>query len=163
MIIISDTSPIANLIQIGELKILHHLFGDVIIPPAVFKEIVALKTFGIDLTEFENSKWIKVIAPQNELFVSQIEIELDAGESEAIVVANEMRADYILMDERLGTKKAQEMGLQTIGLLGVLIKAKQQGEILLVKPILDALIKEAGFWIGLKLYHTVLKSTDEMK
>jgi uncharacterized protein len=161
MIIVSDTSPIANLIQVDALKILHQLFGRVIIPPTVKREVLALKKFGVDLTEFENSEWIEVISPIDISLLNQIKIELDEGESEAIVVAKELHADYILIDERLGTKKAHEIGLQTVGLLGVLIKAKNEKHIENVKPILDALIEDAGFWIGLKLYHSVLKSVGE--
>ena len=51
---------------------------------------------------------------------------LDRGESEAIVLAKELHADFLLMDERLGTSTAESMGISTIGLLGVLIKAKEQ-------------------------------------
>ena len=161
MIIVSDTSPIANLIQIGALHILHQLFGRVIIPPTVEREVLALKMFDIDLTEFEDSDWIEVVFPKDNFLVTQMKIELDAGESEAIVLAKELNADYLLIDERLGTKKAHEVDLQTVGLLGVLIKAKSENHIEKVKPILDALINDAGFWIGTKLYHTVLKSVDE--
>ena len=161
MIIVSDTSPIANLIQIGALNLLHQLFGRVIIPPTVEREILALKKFGVDLTAFENSSWIEIISPIDIPLLNQIKNDLDEGESEAIVVAKELHADYILIDERLGTKKAQEIGLQTVGLLGVLIKAKNENHIEKVKPILDALIDNAGFWIGLKLYNSVLSSVGE--
>ncbi len=161
MIIVSDTSPIANLIQIGALNILHQLFGRVIIPPKVEEEVLALKMFGVDLSVFENSNWIEVISPKNLVLLNEMRIELDEGESEAIVLAKELNADYILIDERLGTKKAHEVLLQTIGLLGVLIKAKNEKHIEKVKPILDALINDAGFWIGSKLYQTVLNSVGE--
>ncbi|NJN35406.1 MAG: DUF3368 domain-containing protein [Saprospiraceae bacterium] len=106
--------------------------------------------------------WIEVISPVNILLLNQIKIELDAGESEAIVIAKELHADYILIDERLGTKKAQEAGLQTVGLIGVLIKAKNEKHIVKVKPILDRLVENAGFWIGTKLYNSVLKSVGEL-
>jgi hypothetical protein len=161
MIIVSDTSPIANLIQIDALKILHQLFGRVIIPPTVEQEILALKKFNVDLTEFENSDWIETVVPRDIQWVNQINNELDAGESEAIVIAIELHADYILIDERLGTKKAQEIGLQTVGLLGVLIKAKNEKHIKNIKPILDSLVNDSGFWIGSKLYNSVLKSVGE--
>ena len=161
MIIVSDTSPIVNLIQIGALHILHQLFGRVIIPPTVEREVLALKMFDIDLTEFEDSDWIEVVYPKDNFLVTQMKIELDAGESEAIVLAKELNTDYLLIDERLGTKKAHEVDLQTVGLLGVLIKAKSENHIEKVKPILDTLINDAGFWIGTKLYQTVLKSVGE--
>lgn len=52
MIVVSDTSPIANLIQIGQLHLLHEIFSEVIIPPAVYREVMALEKFNIDLSEF---------------------------------------------------------------------------------------------------------------
>ena len=161
MIIVSDTSPIANLIQIGELEILNLMFGKVIIPPSVHREIEALRQFNVDLTEFETADWIEKVAPLNVLLLQNIKLELDEGESEAIVVASELGAHYLLIDERLGTAKARQFGLETVGLIGVLIKAKREGIIREVKPILDSLIKDAGFWIGQKLYLNVLKTVSE--
>ncbi len=87
--------------------------------------------------------------------------EIDEGESEAIVLAIEMGADYLLIDERIGTNKAREKGLETIGLLGVLIKAKEKGIIEKVETILDDLMNKAGFWIGEKLKERVLKEVNE--
>lgn len=161
MIVISDTSPIANLIVIERLDILHQVFQNVIIPPSVNSEIEALHKFEIDITLYQESDWIEVQAPSNEEEVNRYMMDLDEGESEAISLAKELGADFLLIDERAGTNKALEEGLNTIGLVGVLIKSKEMGIIELIEPILIQLKEEAGFWIGKKLLDSVLKEVGE--
>lgn len=162
MIIVSDTSPVSNLILIGRLDILEKLFNEIIVPPAVDREIRALKRFGKDLSEYENAGWIKVFQPQNLQKVQTLQTTLDAGEAQAIVLALEMNCDLLLMDERIGTNVARQQGLQTVGLVGVLIKAKEQGNIKEVGKILKELKQTAGFWLGEKLESQILKNLGEI-
>ncbi|MBV6441171.1 MAG: DUF3368 domain-containing protein [Haliscomenobacteraceae bacterium CHB4] len=148
MIVVSDTSPIANLIQVGRLDMLREVFQEVLVPPVVFEEIMELSHFGIDLAEFKQAAWIKT-HPVNDIGkVRNLMRELDAGESNAIVLAQEVVADWILMDERAGTKIAESMGLHPIGLVGVLIKAKEKKLIEEVIPVVLELRETAGFWIS---------------
>lgn len=63
MIIVSDTSPIANLLQIDRLDLLHAIFGDVVIPPAVEHEVLALENFNVDLASFHKAGWIMLRNP----------------------------------------------------------------------------------------------------
>ena len=81
---------------------------------------------------------------------------LDEGESEAIALALEIRCNLILMDERLGTKIARTEGLSTIGLIGVLLLAKQKNIIPALK-----LKSKAGFWLGASLLEQVLHDAGE--
>ena len=147
MIVVSDTSPISNLIQIGKVDLLNKVFGDVLIPPTVQDEILALESFGIDLKTFLTADWIKVQAIQDQSKVITLLIDLDEGESEAIVLAQEVSADWILMDERAGTKIAEGLGLHPIGVIGVLIKAKEKGIIPSVVAVIEELRTTAGFWV----------------
>jgi len=87
--------------------------------------------------------------------------DLDAGEAEAIALALEVKADLLLMDERLGRETARFLGLRYIGLIGVLIEAKHRGRIKAIKSYLDELRNVAFFRIKNELYHRVLK--DEME
>lgn len=162
MIVVSDTSPISNLILIERLYILRELFAELIVPPAVNDEILALKDFGKDLEEYENSEWVKVLHPTNFEKVEELKLKLDEGESQAIALALEIECELILIDERLGTNIAHQEGLNTIGLIGILIKAKERGLINQVKDILFELKNEAGFWVGDKLQNQILKELDEM-
>ncbi len=86
---------------------------------------------------------------------------LDPGESEAITLAIELQSDYLLIDERLGRRAARQRGVRIIGLLGVLKEAKSKGFVESVKPLLDAMIGSASFWIGEDLYKQFLRDTGE--
>jgi predicted nucleic acid-binding protein len=90
-----------------------------------------------------------------------LQSELDPGESAAIVLALEVGADLILADERKGRRKAAEMGLEVVGLLGVINEAKRRGLIPACRPVLDALEKEARFWISPRLRDRFLALTNE--
>lgn len=160
MIVVSDTSPISNLILINQLEILERLFQEVIVPPFVHQEILALKTFSIDLTTYETATWLKVIEPNDKAAIEKLLSEIDRGECEAIVLAKELNANLLLIDERLGTVKAKEAGLNTIGLLGILVDAKTKGLLVSIKPLIEAL-EDKGFWIGSKLKKVVLDKANE--
>jgi uncharacterized protein len=162
MIIVSDTSPVSNLILIQRLEILQKLFSEIIVPPAVDSEIRALKKFGKDLSQYENAEWITVTAPTNLQKVRTLQNQLDEGEAQAITLALEINCDLLLMDERIGTTIARREGLKTVGLVGVLIKAKQEGFIEKVGDILFDLKNEAGFWLGKKLEKEILEELGEV-
>ena len=161
MIIVSDTSPVSNLILIERLDILQKLFSEIIVPPAVHAEIRALKQFDKDLSEYETAKWIKVIQPTNLQKVRTLQIRLDEGEAQAIALALEINCDLLLMDERIGTNIARQEGLKTVGLVGVLIKAKEEKIIEEVREVLNDLKKIAGFWLGEKLEKKILEELGE--
>ncbi|HEX8195070.1 MAG TPA: DUF3368 domain-containing protein [Pyrinomonadaceae bacterium] len=162
MIVVSDTSPVPNLILIRRLGILQKLFTEIIIPPAVDAEVRALKQFGTYLSDYENANWIKVIEPVNRQKVQLLQINLDDGEAQAIALALEINCDLLLMDERIGTKIARQEGLQTIGLVGVLVKAKEERIILKVSEILDELRIKAGFWLSENLQNQILEELGEI-
>lgn len=161
MIIVSDTSPIANLLQIDRLDLLHAIFGDVVIPPAVEHEVLALENFNVDLASFHKAGWIMLRKPLDENAVIALRKNLDAGESEAIVLAHELHADWILLDERAGTQMAESLGLQPIGLIGILIIAKEKGLIKTVTPVVEELRTKAGFWISDKFLSRIREMVDE--
>ncbi len=162
MIVVSDTSPVSNLILLERLDILQKLFTEIIIPPAVDAEIRALKQFGKDLREYETAEWIKVIAPANLQKVQKLQANLDEGEAQAIVLALEINCALLLMDERIGTNIARQEGLRTVGLVGVLLKAKEEKIIEEVREILHDLKNVAGFWLGDKLEKKILEELGEI-
>lgn len=161
MIIVSDTSPISNLIKINRLSLLQKLYGDIVIPLVVYNEILALQSFNVRLDEFKTASWIRVQSPSDTTLVSSLLITLDKGESEAIALAKELQPELLLIDERAGAETARSLGIKAIGLLGVLIQAKQSGQIENVRMILDDLRSNAGFWIAPLLYERVLITCNE--
>lgn len=148
--------PIIALAQIGQLERLRDLFNQILIPPAVHAEIKD----ETSVTALNAAEWIYVKSVRNVIAVQLLKEELDAGESEAIVLAQEISADLSLFDERAATRKARKLGLKTIGTLGVLLMAKKQGLIPLLRPQLDAL-HHTGFHMSDTLYNQVLRSAGE--
>lgn len=158
MIVVSDTSPITNLLQIGELDLLRRIFGEIIVPIQVFNELCQIESQKNVLGKQE---WIKFATPSNRKLKDELLEKLDEGESEAIALAIELKADYLLMDEQAGRLIAQNYGIKVTGILGVLIQAKDKGLISEVKPLLDGLVSDAGFWLNPKLIEEVLKLVGE--
>ena len=162
MIVVSDTSPLANLVLIGKLDLLEVLFGEILVPTAVHSEILKLRPLGHDISSYEKAAWIKIRDAGNQTKTEELMQHLDEGESEAIALALEIRCNLILMDERLGTKIARTEGLSTIGLIGVLLLAKQKDIIPALKPILAELKTKAGFWLGASFLEQILNDAGEV-
>ena len=162
MIIVSDTSAISSLLIIDKLQLLPQIFGQIIIPLSVQKELLALNKFGFDTTPIVQSDWIKIQDPLNQELVSQLELELDKGESSAIALAIELNAHNLIIDETKGRKIAHELGIEVIGLIGILLEAKEKQLIQKIKPILDELRIKANFRISESLYDKILQKTNEI-
>ena len=157
MIVVSDTSPILNLSAIGRLDLLKSLYNEVVIPPAV---AIELQRNGVD---HRRQQWLLLSKPTNNELVRHLELRLDQGEAEAIVVALELGADRVLIDERRARRVASEFNLRPLGLLGILAEAKRHRLIRECKPALDEMIQIAGFWIGERLYKYFLAAVGELK
>lgn len=163
MSIVSNTTPIISLLKINRQNILREIFKKIIIPQGVYDEIVAKSEFTKEMDSFHECKFIEIIAVKNEFAVRllQKQVGLDRGESEAIVLAEDLKSKYLLIDERKGRKVAIDSDLNVIGTLGVLVQAKKLGLEKLIKPLLDELINN-NIRISNKLYEEVLKSVEEV-
>ncbi|MDP1545330.1 MAG: DUF3368 domain-containing protein [Anaerolineales bacterium] len=159
--IVSDSSPLISLARIGKLDLLHRLYGELLIPQAVRHEVVVKGVGQPGFEDVKSAAWIKTAAVTNHEFVLALQRDLDAGESEAIALALEKKADLLLMDERLGREAAQYFGVRCMGLLGVLTEAKYRGEIETIKPVLDLLRDRASYRISVELYQRVLHGVGE--
>lgn len=161
MIVISDASPLIALASVRQLDLLRALYGKVMVPPVVYDEITAAYPADPGAEDVRNAEWIEVRLADNHRLIEALSLELDAGEAEAIGLALELNADLLLIDERRGRIVATRLGCRVVGVLGILIEAKAAGILPLVRPILDALMTEAGFWISPMLRETVLASAGE--
>lgn len=85
----------------------------------------------------------------------------DEGEAETIILAEEINANLLIIDDYLAREIANLIGLKITGTLGILIRAKNKGLIQKVKPLIEKLI-EAHFWIDQVLYHLVLEVSGEL-
>jgi hypothetical protein len=161
-IVVSDTSPIRALDFLDLLEVLPVLFDRVLIPPAVAAELV--RTGGrfrlIDVSDFV---FLELRPAHDQAQVNRLLPLLDRGEAEAIVLAQEIAADAILIDEADGRRVAQEKyGLRTIGTLGILLSAKQRGTIPAVRSLVDQLRDGLGFFVSESLYREVLRRAGEL-
>jgi uncharacterized protein len=161
MIIVSNTSPISNLIIIGEISLLQKIYPKILIPPAVYSELTRLPSLQPTMFSLLGAGWLEIQASTNLKLLDTLNQTLDSGEAEAIALAVELSADRLLIDERLGRSIAASYGLKLRGLLGILINAKQQGLIPVLKPILDRLISQAGFRVSQALYDQTLQEVGE--
>lgn len=95
------------------------------IAQAVYNEATFAKKSKDNLGfEVSHADWIKIIQVKDSLAVSVLLDELDLGEAETIVLAKEINADWVLMDEKKGRRKLTQLGLQKVGTLGLLLKEK---------------------------------------
>ena len=154
MVIVSDTSPITSLIQINQLDLIHKVFGNVVIPESVYVELCRVPNQK-DVLDIQT--WIFIQKASDQQKVAELEIDLDAGEAEAITLALEIKADFLIIDEWKGREKAEELGIKIIGVLGLLLRAKKDGSITHVKALMDELIYKAEFRIHPALYQQVIK------
>ncbi|MBQ9419669.1 MAG: DUF3368 domain-containing protein [Synergistaceae bacterium] len=129
MIVVSDTTPLITLMKVGRLNILHNLFGEVRLPEAVFSEATGNESFKNEANIIRNSEYIRVVKVRDKRQVEFLQrvTGLDIGESEAIIYADEVQADLLLMDEAAGRRVAQNMSLPITGTIGVLIRAFKSG------------------------------------
>ena len=92
--------------------------------------------------------------------VKVLELELDRGEAETIILGNELKADLILLDETIARRVARLLNLKVKGTVGILVLAKKEGIIKKLKPILNEL-RTKGVWISDEVYDEALKLADE--
>lgn len=146
------------MLKLSRLDILKKLYSEISIPLAVFQEIESgkNKTYYQDLSKID---WINIVKIQDKKALKYF-LDLDIGESEAIVLATEMVADLIIMDEKLGRCHAKHADLKVTGTIGILLKAKIQGIIKDLKPLLIELV-EKEVWISDKLIEEILKEAGE--
>lgn len=161
MSVVSNASPLINLARIGKLTLLRDLYGELIVPEAVWQEVVVEGAGQPGADEVESATWIKTQAATNRQLVNALQQDLDAGEAEAIALTLEMGAELLLMDEHLGRETARHLGLRYVGLVGALVEAKHRGLIRAVKTHLDALRDIAGFRVVDALYARVLQDEGE--
>lgn len=156
--IVCNTGPLIALAKINLFHLLKELFEAVSIPEAVLREVQdevsqsALTSAG---------RWLRIHQVRDRLSVQLLQADLDAGESEAIVLAAEIHADLLIIDERSATFRARNLQLQTTGTLGLLLIAKDRALISQVKPVLDDL-RRTNFHMSEALYREVLASANEV-
>jgi predicted nucleic acid-binding protein len=146
MVVVSDTSPIRALANLGLLHILQALYSEILVPPAVANELENPPE-GQTNVDIGNVAFIRVHPPSDRSRVDAFLIELDLGEAEVLALALELEADLVLIDEAEGRSNAADVGLNFIGVIGILLESKNAGLIPALGPLLDRLRDEFRFFI----------------
>jgi uncharacterized protein len=152
VIVVSDASPLIGLAVVQQIDLLRHLYGEVLIPDAVHREVVILAADAPGASEVSASSWIRVRRVEDRALVEALAAQLGSGEAEAIALAVEVAADIVLIDERRARAVATRLGRRVVGVLGVLVEAKARGHLLAVRPVLEALTIRAGFRVSPALF-----------
>ena len=163
MLAVSNTSPISNLASIGRLELLKSQFSELWIPDAVAEELAAHPD-PVARAMIQNAireSWIRIGAPKDSGLLRLLLLQLHRGEAEAIALATDLHADFVLMDEQEGRQLASKTGLAATGVLGVLLRAKRAGEIAAVKPEVDLLRTKAHFFVSPALEKKILAASGE--
>ncbi len=160
---VSDTSPILGLSAIGLLDLLKSQFEAVFIPQAVLDELKVETNFrGTSaIQQALKNGWLEPREVQNKPLAQALSLELDKGESESIALAVDLGIQILVMDETMGRERARAMGLQTVGVLGVLLNAKKHKQIKSVREAMESLQQGVGFFISDELFRQVLKAAGE--
>ena len=161
MAIVSNSSPLVCYAKIGRLDLLRVLFEHVIIPPAVYTEVVVRGANRPGAADIANATWIQTQALAQPHLVESIGGHLDHGEAEAIALALEIHQRNILIDDDDGRTIAKRQGLSVIGSVGVLLLARSAGLLTSdnVRVLLDAL-RSAGLNLSDALYRQVLAQNE---
>lgn len=149
-IIISDTSCLIILSNINELDILHKVYGEIVTTIDIAIE------YGDSLPE-----WIQIEKVTDKYRQQLLEMQIDKGESSAIALALETPNSTIILDDFKARKIAKQLGISFTGTLEVIIKAKLEGIIPSIKPILEK-IKKTDFRLSLEIELLALKEAKEL-
>jgi len=156
-----DTSPLIFLSKLDRLDILRNSADEIQAPPAVFAEVQQVKDSTAQSVEAAVSSWLKIQQLEDRRSLGVLLADLDAGEAEAIALAREIEAEWIVMDDLDGRRLARRLGLRVVGTLGLLLAARLRGEIPALRAEIERL-REAGFRATDQLLEATLRAAGEL-
>jgi predicted nucleic acid-binding protein len=159
VIVVSDSSPLIALASAGKLHLLHDLFGEVFVPGAVWAEVLHGQRPGAE--EIRAAAWIRMLAVASDSFLLALGQDVDPGEAEALLLASDLGADLVVVDERRARALAAFMGLRLTGTVGILLDAKQKGYLAEIRPVIEAMVERVRFRISPRMYRSSLAIAGE--
>ena len=158
--VIVNSTPLIILCSIGYFDILRSLYQEIVIPDAVYQEVTAKEDSACMQMKAAGS-WVQVKQIQDHMEKKMYRAKLHEGEVEVMILAQELNADLVIIDDDAAKKTAKYLGLTVTGTLGVLLKAKKQGIIQKLHPLLIKM-KQNGFYMDSALENMVLKQAGEL-
>ncbi|MEW6681001.1 MAG: DUF3368 domain-containing protein, partial [bacterium] len=131
--IVVNTSPWIALSICGQTSLLNKLYAKVYLPFKVKEEILVGGEQGLGVQELKASPWL-LIEKVADMEKIKLLYELEQGEAEVIILAKEKGIKQVLIDEKIARLQAKVLGLEVIGTLGLLLKAKKKGLLSSIKP-----------------------------
>lgn len=153
-LVISNTSPLLYLHQAGCLQLLPELYGEIVVPTAVEQELLAGQRQGVDVPVVGELDWCLVRSVSAMATLPTV-VDLGQGEAEVIAIGLETPGSLLILDDQLGRRIARFYELTLTGTLGVLIKAKQQGLLEEIAPVMKRL-QQSGMWLTEQIVRDVL-------
>ena len=158
-VVVVNATPLITLALVDRIHLLRDLYDKVVIPPAVFQEVIAGGPGRAGFSELQAASWIETV-PLADTTRADLLSDLDRGEAEVIALGQILNADLVIIDERLGRRHARRLGLPLTGTLGVLLKAKAAGLIPEIATIIDE-IRRCGIRLSEALVAKVLEVAGE--
>ena len=154
--VVVNTTPLIALSHVGQLDLLKRLYNEIIIPEAVYGEL-SVKTESVCKKEVDRSlDWIRVGKISNQMAKDMYKTQLHEGEVEGMILAKEVAADVVIIDDANAKKYAKYLKLPVTGTLGVLLRSKQMGYVDKLEPVLRQMV-EKGIYISQSLIELCLK------
>jgi predicted nucleic acid-binding protein len=162
MIVVANASALIGLSAIDRLDLLQARFPNgILIPDAVWHEVVEAGEGRPGAQAVRAAGWIRRQVVGNRAWVRLLRTELDEGEAEAIVLASELGAGMVLLDERDARRLAERVGLRVLGTVGILVWARRVGRIESLRAELDALEGRGRFRLSRTLRERALREVGE--
>ncbi len=158
LLVVSNSSVVIALTRICRLDLLEKLFGEILVPEAVWQEVAVKGKPGSE--KIMRADFIRVRKVSDKKLATLLKNLIDEGEAEAITLALEANADLLLVDDRDARSLAKRLGLQVMGTLGVIALAKYEGLIPEAKPVVEKLV-ESDFWMSKKILEEFLRELSE--
>ena len=160
LIVVSDTTPLSELAKIGRLDLLREVYGRVIIPQEVFDEVTTGAHPATVAVPAANWIEVRAVTDSRQVLALHTTTSLGLGECAAMILAEELNASRLLIDDLAARREAQSRNLPVIGTVAVVLLAKKLGIVSAVKDLLDELIAH-GARISPKLYRDALSVAGE--
>lgn len=161
MSIVVNSAPLISLAILGQLDLLRTILGEVIVPRAVYDEVITRGKDKAGYKDLADVPWFQIAEVGHQELKRSIMVELDEGEAEVICVAKECSVRRVCIDEFAGRRYAKLLGLEVIGTLGVLLIAKQKGYVREIKPCIEKLLANDRY-ISTTVCTEVLRKAEEL-
>ena len=161
--VVVDSSVLIALAAGEQFHLLREFYSTIHIPPQVWNETTATsKTFGVrEVRQARAEGWLVVQSPHDLGKILALPYNLQPGETEALALALELPGALLLVDDAQGRRAAQALGIAFTGTLGVLLRAKTEGNIPALRPVLELLAARTTFWLSQTVHAAVLKQAGE--